>query len=666
MQKELSPNEILIKKAQSYVDNLPNIEKPLITIDFDDVARFSPELADAFFEPEHHQEMFLAFNQFIQDKRIDAKIPYNINFLPPKLMEYNFISEITHELEGLPVKFCGYVDAIAGVMVKAISRFKCEACKRQNTIFKISYTCQFCHVKQLKENVQIEKSSMRDFTFNESYDYKQVSESMDCYVKVMKKAENNIFDIESMLGKKLDFMGIMELKQTMTKCYPIIKAIGVRDAKTYELTPEKVKDIDQFIQENQESMLDILRQNIFNDHVGDDWELRAMIMCAVGLYPKDIELADDKSLQMVFQWVGAVGIGKSHLMKRLCKYLENASNVGKDSSQAGITGGAEKNSQGQFIFKMGEISKCNNGVLFGDEIGQWSEELQNSLSEQMSEGTISFTKIIKSKQKIFLNYILSGNPASGIYDDHKTYFENLGGTQQINDRTTIQIISPAKDIEEDVFSEIMDFAVNRKSHKKDLDDNKITDIIKRIKEYSNPLFGTEEYNQAKETFSRIVHLKPNIKDGFDKSSKQRIKQFRVRAWESYFKSIKAVGRIKGHKKVTSSDVSDAWDILYYASYRNLIKDYGDVDIQATELKESISIREGTSKPTSIRKLAEYIDSECTKNKDGVSFQDLITQVVDEWNINETQLHKAIEMLKGNTGGEAQIFESPSGTFRKLM
>lgn len=656
----------VMQKAKAYCETLTTLNNPIVVIDFDDVARFDPHLSDYFFNPSSFDITKKIFDSAISLSRDDQKKEYCINFLPHKLMEGRPISMVTHQEVDKPFKFTGYVDAISGIVTTGFTKFKCSACNEPNHEPGYFVKCKHCLQVQPKGHPKHYMKSIRNFQLNEAYDYKQICESIDCEVPINTHAKKaNIFDIESMLTKKLDFLAIPKLKPVGKVLIPYLKIIGIRDANTHELKEERKTEIDEYIQEHRQDMLEILRKNIFNFHKGDDQELKAMIICAIGLNPTDEQFSADMSLQMVFQWIGAVGIGKSHLMKALKKYMENSEMVGKQTSKGGITGGAEKNNSGQWVFKLGEITKCNYGCIFADEIGMWDEELQNSLSEQMSDGTLTYTKIIKSKQKLFLNYILSGNPPEGAFDPNKTVYQNMGGTHQINDRATIQIITTKSEVSKEEFSEIMDFSVNMKSHEKTLNDDFIIDLIKRIKEYPNPRYTDLTYKQAKENFEKISYIQPKDDKGYDEHSVQ-IKKFRIRAWQSYLKFCKSVARIKGNKEVREQDVVDAWEIIYNVSYLRLLRDYGDIDLEEFTAKESALIKQGMAKPQSTRKLVDWIYKQISKSKDGLEHIDLMTQVVEKWKINETELDKVIEMLKGNNSGSvAQIFEQPSGTYKAL-
>lgn len=638
----------LKKKVELYIENLPTIEKPLIIIELDDVARFDPELAECFFDKKYGDDILSLFEDIIMERRESQK-KFNINYLPHDLMDFKYIDTLSHEDVGGIFRVNGYVESISATLISTICRFKCPACGANNFEYHNIKTCQFCRQRVSDDDKKLFRKSYREFEFQESYDYRQISESIMCRIYLSSNPEANIFDIQSMLGKRLDMLVKLNIKETKTKGIFVFQIIGIRDAKVKEIDEETKKQIDEFVDQHQQDLLDVLRNNIWYFHKGEDWELKAMLLCAVGLNPEDDELDNHKSKQMIFIWIGEVGLGKTQLMKALSKFIENSGDCGKSSSAVGILGGSQKNQFGQFVFKMGELVRCNNGVLFGDEIGMWNEELLNSLTEQMSDGTITYTKIIKAKHKLFVNYCLSGNPPRGDYDPHKTVIENLGGTKQLNDRATILIITKEKEIEEDEFKKVMAYSVGFKKHEKTLPDQFIRDLIKRTQQRKNPTFDEHTYKIAQDTFIRIGALVPKKGAGYD-SDIIVYKKFRVRAWQEFYKSIKSNGRLKNHEKVTEEDIKETWSILWNSSYCKLLEDYGDIDMSTFELSEIAKIKAGNIKPQNKRQLTKWIMEQLMRSDGSPKKLDrnfLHHRVVEEWGINETELEEVLQNLEKN-------------------
>lgn len=630
------------KRVDSYLDNYPNLNKPLIIIDLDDLSRFDTELATYFFNPKFAQSVMSAFRNTIIEKRKDfTESPFNINYLPHDQMEYKYISDLSHEDIKCVFRVNGFIESISATQVLTKCTFKCPACHKFNQDNKKFTRCQTCNTAIEEHEINIIRKSFRDFEFQESYDYRQVSESIMCRIELSVNPEGNLFDIQSMLGKKLDMLVVLDINEGKKRSTLFFNVIGLRDAKVQDLTSETKEQVDEFIKLNEDNILDILRENIWHDHKGDDAKLKVIILCTCGLNQKDNQLGEDKSKQMSVKWTGGVGKGKTQIMKRLAKYHENSTMVGKNTTETGLLGGCDRNQFGQFVFKMGELPRCNNGVLFGDEVGMWSEDLLNSISEQMSDETITFTKIIKARHRLFINKFFAGNPPEGTYDKYKTVFENMGGTPQINDRITAQLISKDDDMKEDEFKDILFYSVGYKQHQKTLSDFFIRAIIKRNSQRPNP--DTDKYHTkiATETFMKIGSLKPKDSKGYDADAFNHQK-FKTRQFLNFYRVIKSLGRLRNHQSTTEKDIEDAWNLMVDASYNDLLEDYGEIDLEKFGLKGSVK-----PKPQSDRDLARYIMEQlkrCNENPKKLNRIELHQKVVGEWGINEMTLENVLQSL----------------------
>lgn len=633
----------------NFFDSLfDTFNQSVFNISLIDMAKFDPDLPIAFCNHRWNNDIIIYFEDTIRDlrKAFDIDIPFMVNYLPYDIMECKHIKDISIQNEDNIYRFQGFVDAISGIYSEVKYIYKCTKCKNWEISFKKKQRCYYCNCSTL-DSTQTKKT-LREFELKEAYDYQTISESVMAKVELSENYDANIFDIQSMLNKKLDFLAKLKFIEVGKKYMPKLEIIGIRDAKLLKLSDERKKEVDDFIKEKKHELLPIISEHIFFGHKGDTYIKYLLILTAIGLNPKDLNFDEFKSKQIILLIVGFIGGGKSNLMNRLQKYIQNFGDAGQTSSPVGLTGGSEKNASGQFIFRMGEISKCNNGVLFGDEIGMWNIEVLNAITQQMSEGKITYTKIIKFEQKLFLNYILCGNPPEGDFNPHKTQLENVGATPQINDRANAICIMREPIMSEKKLKDIFASTIGFNDEQKiiELRDDFVRDIIKRIKDdYPNPFITKEIFEYAQNKFMRLATKKPEDKEGFLEG--RGIKRFHVRAWESFCRYIKAVGRIAGHKESTTEDVDFAWEILYYGSYVDLLRDYGDIDLSSFEMAEKKKLeiirREG-DRPLNKNQLILWIVKKLKRAENNqMSVMD-IEQTLSGWNLDHL-LEDSLNKLK---------------------
>jgi len=628
-----------------------DFNQDIFNISLMDMAKFDPDLPIVFCNCKWHDEVRVLLKEQISDfrKGLGYEGEFSINYIPYDKMEFKQIKDINIGNEGNIYRFQGFVDAITGIYATAKYFFQCDTCQTRNISVKRTKKCQTCGAITNNPEYHSIKKTFREFEIKETYDYQTISESVLAKIELSENPNANIFDIQSMLNKRLDFLCILNFKEMTTgKLIPELSVIGIRDAKTNKLSDSRKKELDDFVSENEYKVLEILAENIFYGHKGDYWIKLSMLLCAVGLSQIDKNFDEHKSKQMILMWIGHVGSGKSNLINRLIKFLENSSDIGKNTSEAGLGGGSEKNQSGQFVFRMGELSRCNNGVLFCDEIGMWQEGVLNTVSQQMSDGKITYTKIIKTEQRVFMNYILCGNPPEGKFDSHKTWFENLGATPQINDRASIQIISKEPKTSEkkmkEIFKSTAGFIDEEKSQS--LSNDFIKDIIKRIKDdYPNPYIDKNMIDYAMEKFMKVATQKPKNDEGYDTESRG-VKSFHVRSWENFLRFIKAIGRFSRHETTTTTDVDFAWQVLYNASYKNLLRDYGSLDLSRYEFEEKAKLEKMMTegeKPTNKNQLMRWIKRKIDKApQNEIEIMELDT-LLSNWDLSHL-LGEALEIL----------------------
>lgn len=648
MQDLKKKKDALQKHLVEFVEQYVDITKKPIVVSMAEMMLFDPDLPQQFCETDSHNLINSALYDIIQIKfsHDDVKHKPKINYISYDQMPFKQIKDFSIDDQYRIVRLQGFVEGISGIFVDVTTKYKCDACGHRDTEKQIMKKCGRCNTVLEDSNRAQSNKMFRDFELKESYDYKQVSESIHCYIELAENPENNIFDIESMLNKKLDFLAQLIITKSRFKGYQVtLRIIGVKDAKTRQLTDERKKEIDEFVADNKDNLIDMLIEHIWHGHHGNYYEKKMMLLVAMGLNKEDSNFHPHTTKQMMMVWVGYVGIGKSTLMERLMEYMANTGSASQASSAGGIRGAVDKNERGQFIFRSGEITRCNNGCLFVDELGFVDDETKNTISEVMSSEKISYKKIIKVEHKIFLNFVLCGNPPKGgEFDPYSTRLENAGVSPQIRDRATVIIITDQPEKNErkmsKIFSSSIGFVSDEKKFK--LDDDFVRDVVLRIKDYPNPHIDKQMDGLAQKHYMKIATLDP---EQFGQDVK-RVQTFNVRGYQSYVKTIKTIGRFKNNANTTENDITEAWDTLFISSYQKLLQDYGTIDLTKFEIQEKHKLLEEKKVqkevPKNKEELKKYILKRIKESKQ-IRF-DVLLEEINAMNIPELEFDNALNEL----------------------
>lgn len=564
-----------------------------------------------------------------------------LNFIPSKKMPYKYLDSMMHQEEGHIFRVQGYLDTGESYIIKQY-RVVCDECKNSYIETRRVHQCKICDKMKGLRCFPISKSYV-SLEFSENYPGRTINQSIPALARVFKKL--CLIETQRLVAQKIDVVARLKYRPVgkSGKHKPFLYVLGIHYTKGRILTKQRKEELEAYLQENSGSVLQTLSDHIFRDHKGDEYIKLAMLICAIGLNKKDSQLVN-KSLQMVFMWIGVVGKGKSTLFQTLMRYFDIASYVTKMLTQVGLDGGIDKNEHGQHIYRAGELLRCNGGVMFCDEIGMWSEEKLNTLSTVISEQKVTVTKILRREFDVHVNLILGGNAPGGEFDSNKTLFENLGGTKQINDRVTITVISDQAVEDESELSKIFDYAVGYNPCKAEFDDEFIKDLIKYIREHKeNPVFKKELSDKAKKRFMELTMARPHD-DGYHQDIQYtRVKRFMTRQWIDFFKVSKTIARIEGHSEVSQEDVDKAFEIMVKASYKKLMEDYGDVGLQVPWLKQLANIKEKRTKPRNLSQFKNWIMKKVYDAPGKVFKISDIEQQAEEWGIGH-DVDKALNEL----------------------
>ena len=624
-------NQILVFKDFIKGKMIDQISQRIIKFDLFWFTEFDLEFFDYLLEAKDNTSYLETIEEQIVEIRKDNGIesPFLINFKVSQGIDYFYLSKISHFKENNIIKCHGYLDI--GERYKESKFFiNCPNCSNRYANPRYISKCKVCGKPLSDDNIHNLTQSFVSLEFNEYYENNKLNLSTPAIIEI--KKAGSVINVDRLIAQQVDLVALLKFKQMGKIQKPYLKIIGINYLTSTILTKKRVNELRDFVQKKSGQILEILSEHIFKSHEGDDNNKKAIILTAIGLNKKDSNFDETKQLTMNYAETGIVGKGKSTLMLQLKKYMPIAGFVGKNQSPTSYDGGIVKNETGQYIYRAGELLRCNNGVMFVDEFGMLPIEIQNSLSSAMSEGKICITKILKREFDIFVNMIICGNPPEGEFNtEYKTLFENMSGTPQIKDRPDFIVISDKEVTDENKISKVYDKAGGWYDKKKEYTDDFIKELIFYIINYvPNPFINKEIYEEAKKMFMKLSIIEPNRDDG--KNERVAVKRFRVRQWISFLKVIKCVGRIEGKTEIGFEDLKKAWNLLYELCYVKLLQDYGDIDYERFSLKEQAQLREKLKGKKTEKDMEDFIMMRLAQSITGKVMVDELAEEFEKWGL----------------------------------
>lgn len=193
------------------------------------------------------------------------------------------------------------------------------------------------------------------------------------------------------------------------------------------LTKKELKEIEHLRTDHH--LIDKMVQSFAPDIYGYDMEKEVSIYQLVGGglgRSRDPEIDERAEINVFF--IGDSATAKSKLMEWTLGIAHKSRFIyAGNMTKAGLSGGAEQSSGGNWVLTAGAAVVADGGLLGIDELNHAPSESIQSLNEIMEKQTTTITKIKSGSFNTRVSVIACANPPDGNrYNKTKTFMENIG------------------------------------------------------------------------------------------------------------------------------------------------------------------------------------------------------------------------------------------------
>lgn len=355
--------EKAITQTKEYIETIDNkiLEslnkgKKYITVDFKELDRIKPEIADNLLEEPTKTIILL-------EKEVKQRTEGSINTIRiknlPKTSQLE-VHQITTKHKGKLIQIRGTINAVTSPY-------------------------------QIEDNDYIKAVIEEENPINNKADPERLAIQIKNFIGDLEETKKTITPC-----RKVTLTGIIGSVETGKKkaSRPIlhvmnIEEIGPKAKIETPTTPEDIQKIQQAIK----------NKNWVCEHVAPDFELdqihKEMILYSI-IGGNDMNRRGNRTTKGHIHTliIGDPGTGKSELIKTISNNIQNCgfAESGK-ASAVGLTGTPIKDElTGQWALVAGAMPRQNNGILLLDELDKTEKTNQNALLEAMSHQTVTITK----------------------------------------------------------------------------------------------------------------------------------------------------------------------------------------------------------------------------------------------------------------------------------
>ena len=523
--------------AQKY----PNEQRSL-EIDYDDIYRFDPDLADDVLEQPKQMQRYFEEALRLYD------LPIDVSLGQAHARIYNLPEAYTfYPGEFSPSKHLGDYRGIRGEVTKTSdvypkieeAAFECQLCSTLNRVpqsdgnFQEPHECQGCE-RQGPFKVNFDQS---EFVDAQKLRIKVPPELADgAGQKIDAFVEDDIAG-DVTVGDRVVVSGVIHFEQEtknsqkQPKFDPYLEGhhieIEQTDQQDLDVSSEERKRIRELANGAEGDPLEVGAQSLTTKVFGYDLEKKALILAMVS--GGQIQYADgdsDRSTLNVFL-IGDPGTGKSKLIDRAESIGWRT--VGVTSRRAtgpGLTVAAEQDDfgDGDWSLKAGAFVKANGGTVCIDELDDMDPEVRSFMLEPMSKQKINAS--IAGEQATFetqASVITAANPTHGRFDPYEPIPEQFDFRSDLLSRFdlifTVQDV-PDEDDDRELADHILDVRDAAKRDEDGLGEDDAGDSTEPIvdpeifrkwiavaKQQPNPPFESKAVKeQLRESFLQIRKL----------------------------------------------------------------------------------------------------------------------------------------------------------------
>lgn len=652
-----------------YPEVLENIRKGAtsLTIDFKELTRFNPELADKILEePEDTLKLASTAIEMFDTLETVPTFSVRVKNLPPSqnIPIRNIRTKHINKLIWVE----GIVRQKSDVRPQVTSaRFECPGCGSILNIlqldqkFKEPTKCG-CGRKGKFHRLSKELIDAQSMTIEENTEGLEGGQPKRIKTLLKNDLVSPIADKKTNPGSKLIIVG--QLKEQ-----PIILRTGVQSTRfdyyieanyvqpleeefgEVKINKEEEKEIKELSQDPRlfKKLIDSLAPSIF----GHDKIKEALLLQLVGGMKKKLEegviIRGDSHILLV----GDPGAAKSQLLKRVEKVAPKARYVaGQGASGIGLTAAVVKDDflQG-YCLEAGALVLAHRGLCCIDEFDKMPKEDTSKLHEAMEQQTVSVSKAnIQATLRAETTVLAAANPRHGRFDPFGNISEQIELPSTLINR--FDLIFPIKDIpDEETDKQLTNFILDRHCNncmvQPDISTEKLRKYLAYAKQKMAPLI-TKEARDALKAYYLLTR-----KSGQGEGIKSI--PISARQLEGLIRLSEASAKLRLSNAVEAEDARRAIDLLNFCLRQIAIDvETGLVDID----------RLSTGVTSTQRQVIHLVKEIIEEKQNQIGKLVPLEEIMDEArtrNIKEDKVEQAIQKLK--TGGE--LFEPRPGFIQKL-
>jgi replicative DNA helicase Mcm len=281
-------------------------------------------------------------------------------------------------------------------------------------------------------------------------------------------------------------------------------------------------EIEMFQEESKKPSFPVdFAESCFPNHFGD---LNIKLACAAQLVSSSLDCRRKDQTFHIFM-CGDPGTDKSGFLKRSI-YLSPLGKVIQctNASKAGFVGssGMKDEHTGRHYVELGQLSRCNRGIVGIDELSYLPFEDQKALNQGMEDGEISVDKAnIHTIMVADFRCIAAGNPKEGRFKKDQIKTEDLGVDLSLLDRfDVIFIIRDIPDVQRDksVVAKLR-AGIQNQNHQK-YNDEFIRRYILYARQNFQPILSPEVSEKVEAFYCQIRQMIKTNSSGYCISARQ--------------------------------------------------------------------------------------------------------------------------------------------------